>query len=92
MTTPTQKHKQLAEEILRKFGNPDYTEEELTEEIPIVAQLLADAQAEEREVLRVFTRCPSCHNDTLAIHKGRLFCTWVECKEPSLIHRMGEPK
>lgn len=34
---------------------------------------------------RIFTRCPSCGNDTLTINKGHLLCTWRECKDPCAI-------
>lgn len=39
---------------------------------------------------KITTRCPSCHCQTLSIHEGYLFCTWIECKDPTLIDRMGE--
>jgi hypothetical protein len=39
---------------------------------------------------RIYTRCPSCHCDTLTINNGRLLCTWHECKDPTMIDRMGE--
>lgn len=39
---------------------------------------------------RIHTRCPSCHNSTLEIHEGRLFCTWINCKDPAMIDRVGE--
>jgi hypothetical protein len=42
-----------------------------------------------RDVPRIYTRCPSCHNDTLTINKGHLLCTWIECRNPTLIHTMG---
>jgi hypothetical protein len=35
--------------------------------------------------LRIYTRCPSCHNDTLTLNKGHLLCTWHECKDPTAI-------
>lgn len=37
-------------------------------------------------------RCPACHNDTLTLNKGRLLCTWIECKDPTLISRICEPR
>lgn len=40
---------------------------------------------------RIYTRCPSCHNDTLTISDGHLLCTWFECKDPTMIDRVGEP-
>lgn len=39
---------------------------------------------------RIFTRCPACHNDTLSIHEGHLFCTWITCPNPTLIDTIGE--
>lgn len=40
--------------------------------------------------IRIYTRCPACHNDTLIINKGRLLCTWHVCPDPTLIDRLGE--
>lgn len=40
--------------------------------------------------IRIYTRCPACHNDTLTINKGRLLCTWHVCPDPTLIDRIGE--
>jgi hypothetical protein len=34
---------------------------------------------------RIYTRCPSCHNDTLTLNNGHLLCTWHECKDPTAI-------
>lgn len=42
--------------------------------------------------IRIYSRCPACHNDTLTINKGRLLCTWHECSDPTLIDRLGEYK
>ena len=39
---------------------------------------------------RIYTRCPSCHNDTLTINDGHLLCTWIDCKDPTLIHRLSD--
>lgn len=39
---------------------------------------------------RIYTRCPSCQNTTLVINKGHLLCTWIDCKDPTLIHRSNE--
>ena len=36
---------------------------------------------------RIFTRCPSCGNDTLCINEGHLLCTWHDCKDPCAIER-----
>lgn len=42
--------------------------------------------------IKIITRCPSCHNTTLSVNdSGHLFCTWFECKDPTLIHFAGEP-
>ena len=39
---------------------------------------------------KIETKCPSCHNATLALNEdGQLFCTWVDCKDPVLIHKWG---
>ena len=43
-----------------------------------------------RDVPRIYTRCPACHNDTLTINNGRLLCTWIECRNPTLIDTQGE--
>lgn len=40
--------------------------------------------------VRIYTRCPSCHNDTLMINKGRFVCGWQACKDPTLIDRIGD--
>ncbi len=40
--------------------------------------------------LRIYSRCPACHNDTLTINRGRLLCTWYQCSDPTLIDRLGE--
>lgn len=39
---------------------------------------------------RIHTRCPACHNDTLIVNNGRLLCTWIDCKDPTSINRLGE--
>lgn len=39
---------------------------------------------------RIRTRCPACHNTTLAVHDGHLFCTWIDCSDPTLIDRDGD--
>ena len=40
---------------------------------------------------RIYTRCPSCHNTTLTIGtNGDLLCTWIDCKDPTLIDRIGQ--
>lgn len=40
---------------------------------------------------KITTRCPSCHFQTLSINEqGQLFCTWIECEEPAMIHTIGE--
>ena len=40
--------------------------------------------------IRIYSRCPACHNDTLMINKGRLLCTWHKCSDPTLIDRLGD--
>ena len=40
--------------------------------------------------IRIYSRCPACHNDTLIINRGRLLCTWYQCSDPTLIDRLGE--
>jgi hypothetical protein len=40
--------------------------------------------------IRIYTKCPACHNDTLTINNGRLLCTWCACPDPTLIDRLGE--
>lgn len=55
---------------------------------------MTDTQApiERPRAQRIHTRCPSCHNSTLAVNEsGHIFCTWLECNDPTLIHFMGEP-
>lgn len=42
-------------------------------------------------VPRIYTRCPACHNSCLTINNGHLLCTWLECPDPTLIDRIGEP-
>jgi hypothetical protein len=37
---------------------------------------------------RIYTRCPSCHNDTLTVNKGHLLCTWHACPNPTLIDKI----
>ena len=39
---------------------------------------------------RIHTRCPACHFSTIVVNNGRLLCTWHECPDPTLIHRLGE--
>lgn len=46
--------------------------------------------AEGRYTPRIYTRCPSCHKDTLTINEGHLLCTWHACDDPTLIDRIGE--
>lgn len=37
----------------------------------------------------ISTRCPACRNTTLMIcDDGDLVCSWVECPDPTLLHRM----
>lgn len=37
---------------------------------------------------RIYTRCPSCRNDTLTINDDKhLLCTWIDCKDPTLVDR-----
>lgn len=39
---------------------------------------------------RIYTRCPSCGNDTLTINDDKhLLCTWIECPHPTLIDNVG---
>lgn len=41
--------------------------------------------------IKITTRCPSYHNQTLLVDKqGYLFCTWLECQEPAMIHLIGD--
>jgi hypothetical protein len=40
--------------------------------------------------IRIYSRCPACHNDTLTINRGRLLCTWYQCSDPTLIDRLGD--
>ena len=37
---------------------------------------------------RIYTRCPACQNDTLTINDGHLLCTWIDCKNPTLIDNL----
>lgn len=37
---------------------------------------------------RLYTRCPACLNDTLTVNKGRLLCTWYECKNPLAVEEL----
>lgn len=46
--------------------------------------------ATEQNPTRIFSRCPSCRNDTLTLNKGHLLCTWHDCKDPTLIDRVGD--
>ena len=39
---------------------------------------------------RIQTRGPCCHNNTLTVNSGHLLCTWLECKDPTLIDRVSE--
>jgi len=38
---------------------------------------------------RIYTRCPSCKNDTLIVNDdNHLLCTWIDCKNPTLIDNL----
>lgn len=38
---------------------------------------------------RIYTHCPSCGKDTLTINEDKhLICTWIDCKDPTLIDRI----
>ncbi len=40
--------------------------------------------------IRIYSRCPACHNETLIINDGRLLCSWWKCSDPTLIDRLGD--
>jgi hypothetical protein len=41
--------------------------------------------------IRIYTKCPACGNDTLTVNEDKhLLCTWIDCKDPTLIDR-GQP-
>lgn len=38
------------------------------------------------DALRIYSKCPACHNDTLTINYDKhLLCTWINCPNPCLI-------
>lgn len=41
---------------------------------------------------RIYSRCPACLNDTLILNKGKLLCTWFECKNPTVMDWVGQPE
>lgn len=55
-----------------------------------IREELEQVRAQLAKPARIYTRCPSCHYNTLSIHEGRLFCTYIGCKDPTLIHRDSE--
>lgn len=42
-------------------------------------------------MIRIYTKCPACHNDTLTVNDDKhLLCTWISCPDPTLISRIDE--
>ncbi len=84
MSEPTQKHKQLAERIYDELGFPDialdqrHVDELDATNINLIAKFLADAQAEEREVLQGALT-------SLEWLRGETGCTCDQCKAVSEI-------
>lgn len=54
----------------------------MTDQETIISLQRQIEQLKGKQLERIYTRCPSCQNDTLTINKGHLLCTWHECKDP----------
>lgn len=80
--------------VLAVLKSADYpaAAKAMSDALGLPALLTAEAERDELKHPRIYSRCPACLNDTLTLNKGRLLCTWFECKNPTVMDWVGQPE